>query len=79
MKHRFRVTLEEHDEFFSVKVVSALRKQVRLVSPVGDMRNPATRKTALIRVLGDVGTVLGLQSFPSAMITEETNGHSPHQ
>jgi len=77
VKHRFRVTLEEHDEFFSVKISTPLKKQVRLVSPVGDMRNPVTRKASLVRVLGDIGAVIGFQSFPSAMMTEDLNGHSP--
>ena len=75
MKHRFRVTLEEHDEFFSVKISTPLKKQVRLVSPVGDMRNPVTRKASLVRVLGDIGAVIGFQSFPSAMMTEGENSN----
>ena len=76
MKHRFNLTIEEHAEFFSVKISTPLKKQVRLVSPVGDMRNPATRKASLVRVLGDIGAVIGFQSFPSAMMTEDLNGHS---
>ena len=76
MKHSFRVTIEEHVEFFSVKIRTPLKKQVRLVSPVGDMRNPVTRKASLVRVLGDIGAVIGFQSFPSAMMTEDLNGHS---
>lgn len=78
MKHRFNVTVEAHETFFTAKVKSDKEVPAVFRSPAFGPDDSHARKDSLIRMLGDIGSVIGYRAFPSAMILDNEKNGTDH-